>query len=170
MANTPIDPNLKSRYTYRKPHSLKKNGDQLWTNIRPEYTRHPRNQTFPATPMPSFYQTTTSPTSRNNKPTRIRLMKMKKSELYLSVTSVEDNGTFSCIAENRAGSARANFTLHVVIPMPPKPPQVRRNSQFFSNFVVMKSSKSIYFLNSESFNAHVEKWLQKLHFLDYSKS
>ena len=49
---------------------------------------------------------------------------VKKSELYLSVTSVEDNGTFSCIAENRAGSARANFTLHVVIPMPPKPPQV----------------------------------------------
>ena len=47
----------------------------------------------------------------------------KKSELYLSVTSVEDNGTFSCVASNRAGSATANFTLHVVIPMPPKPPQ-----------------------------------------------
>ena len=82
MAITPIDPNLKLRYTYRKPHSLKKNGDPPWTNIRPEYTRHPRNQTFPATPMPSFYQTTISPTSRNNKPTRIRLMKVKKSELY----------------------------------------------------------------------------------------
>ena len=75
---------------------------------------------------------------------------VKKSELYLSVTSVEDNGTFSCIAENRAGSARANFTLHVVIPMPPKPPQVRRNSQFFSNFVVMKSSKSIYIFKKSS--------------------
>ena len=47
----------------------------------------------------------------------------KKSELYLSVTSVEDNGTFVCVASNRAGSATANFTLHVVIPMPPKPPQ-----------------------------------------------
>ena len=47
----------------------------------------------------------------------------KKSELYLSVTSVEDNGTFTCVASNRAGSATANFTLHVVIPMPPKPPQ-----------------------------------------------
>ena len=57
---------------------------------------------------------------------------VKKSELYLSVTSVEDNGTFSCIAENRAGSARANFTLHVVIPMPPKPPQVRQQLSFHS--------------------------------------
>ena len=50
----------------------------------------------------------------------------RKSELFLSATSVDDNGTFACIAENKAGKARAEFTLHVVVPMPPKPPQVRR--------------------------------------------
>ena len=48
----------------------------------------------------------------------------RKSELFLSATSVDDNGTFACIAENKAGKARAEFKLHVVVPMPPKPPQV----------------------------------------------
>ena len=48
-----------------------------------------------------------------------------RSELFLSTATVEDNGTFVCIAENQAGRARATFTLHVVVPMPPKPPQVR---------------------------------------------
>ncbi len=58
---------------------------------------------------------------------------------------MEDNGTFACEAENQvfgfllgrdlvvfsrfsffqAGRAVATFTLHVVVPMPPKPPQVR---------------------------------------------
>lgn len=48
----------------------------------------------------------------------------RKSELFLSATSVDDNGTFSCFAGNKAGKAKAEFTLHVVVPMPPKPPQV----------------------------------------------
>ena len=48
-----------------------------------------------------------------------------KSELFLSATSVDDNGTFACLAQNKAGKAKAEFTLHVVVPMPPKPPQVR---------------------------------------------
>ena len=51
----------------------------------------------------------------------------RKSELFLSATSVDDNGTFACIAENKAGKAKAEFTLHVVVPMPPKPPQVKDN-------------------------------------------
>ena len=51
----------------------------------------------------------------------------KRSELFLSATSVDDNGTFACVAKNNAGTARAEFTLHVVIPVPPKPPQVRKS-------------------------------------------
>ena len=58
----------------------------------------------------------------------------RKSELFLSATSVDDNGTFACIAENKAGKARAEFTLHVVVPMPPKPPQVRRCYGFFCDW------------------------------------
>ena len=49
----------------------------------------------------------------------------KKSELFLTSTSVDDNGTFACIASNSAGIARANFTLHVVVPLDPPPPLVR---------------------------------------------
>ena len=49
----------------------------------------------------------------------------RKSELFLSATSVDDNGTFACFAQNKAGKAKAEFTLHVVVPMPPKPPQVK---------------------------------------------
>ena len=48
----------------------------------------------------------------------------KKSELFLTSTSVDDNGTFACIASNSAGAARANFTLHVVVPLDPPPPLV----------------------------------------------
>ena len=50
-----------------------------------------------------------------------------KSELFLTSTSVDDNGTFACIAKNSAGFARANFTLHVVVPLDPPPPLVRKN-------------------------------------------
>ena len=45
--------------------------------------------------------------------------------MFLSTATVEDNGTFACVAENKAGRAVGRFTLHVVVPMPPKPPQVR---------------------------------------------
>ena len=50
-----------------------------------------------------------------------------KSELILLRTNLDDNGTFQCVAENRAGVAVANFTLNVVVPVPPKPPQAQMN-------------------------------------------
>ena len=50
-----------------------------------------------------------------------------KSELTLLRTNLDDNGTFQCVAENRAGVAVANFTLNVVVPVPPKPPQAGLN-------------------------------------------
>ena len=53
----------------------------------------------------------------------------KKSELFLTSTSVDDNGTFSCIASNSAGIARAEFTLHVVVPLDPPPPLVSKSNQ-----------------------------------------
>ena len=51
-----------------------------------------------------------------------------KSELILLRTNLDDNGTFQCVAENRAGVAVANFTLNVVVPVPPKPPQAEMNT------------------------------------------
>ena len=56
---------------------------------------------------------------------RIKSGVRKKSELFLTSTGVDDNGTFACIASNSAGVARANFTLHVVVPLDPPPPLVR---------------------------------------------
>jgi hypothetical protein len=38
--------------------------------------------------------------------------------------------TSACVAENRAGAANATFELHVVVPMPPKPPQVSSRDIF----------------------------------------
>ena len=54
-----------------------------------------------------------------------------KSELILLRTNLDDNGTFQCVAENRAGVAVANFTLNVVVPVPPKPPQAEMNILHF---------------------------------------
>ncbi|XP_028036036.1 uncharacterized protein LOC114247306 [Bombyx mandarina] len=39
----------------------------------------------------------------------------KKSELYIMGISNEDNGTYTCAAENSAGRARANYTLRILV-------------------------------------------------------
>ena len=61
---------------------------------------------------------------------------MMKSELILLRTNLDDNGTFQCIAENRAGKAVANFTLSVVIPFPPKPPQDVVEDRFQQEYII----------------------------------
>jgi hypothetical protein len=59
-----------------------------------------------------------------------------KSELVLLRTNLDDNGTFQCIAENRAGLAVANFSLSVVIPFPPKPPQDVVEDGFQQEYII----------------------------------
>ena len=59
-----------------------------------------------------------------------------KSELVLLRTRLDDNGTFQCVAENRAGKAVANFSLSVVVPFPPKPPQVVVEEGFQQEYIV----------------------------------
>ncbi|XP_059045655.1 uncharacterized protein LOC131841351 [Achroia grisella] len=39
----------------------------------------------------------------------------KKSELYIFNIDTDDNGTYSCVAENPAGKSRANYTLRVIV-------------------------------------------------------
>ena len=67
----------------------------------------------------------------------------KKSELFLTSTSVDDNGTFSCIASNSAGIARAEFTLHVVVPLDPPPPLVSKSNYSQKIWIYRKRSASI---------------------------
>ena len=59
-----------------------------------------------------------------------------KSELVLLRTNLDDNGTFQCIAENRAGMAVANFTLNVVVPVPPAPPQDVVEERFQKEYLI----------------------------------
>lgn len=59
-----------------------------------------------------------------------------KSELVLLRTNLDDNGTFQCLAENRAGLAVANFTLNVVVPVPPKPPQDVVEDRFQKEYLI----------------------------------
>ena len=59
-----------------------------------------------------------------------------KSELILLRTNLDDNGTFQCVAENRAGQAVANFSLNVVVPFPPKPPQDVVEEGFQQEYIV----------------------------------
>lgn len=39
----------------------------------------------------------------------------KKSELYIYSIAVEDNGTYTCVAENPAGKSRANYTIRILV-------------------------------------------------------
>ena len=59
-----------------------------------------------------------------------------QSELVLIRTNLDDNGTFQCIAENRAGVAVANFTLSVVVPVPPAPPQDVVGDRFQKEYLI----------------------------------
>ena len=60
----------------------------------------------------------------NNKPVKERGARMRvvqqfeavqgiRSELIISNTSLADNGTYTCLAENKAGRVMANYSLHV---------------------------------------------------------
>ncbi|XP_050669680.1 leucine-rich repeat-containing protein 24 [Leptidea sinapis] len=39
----------------------------------------------------------------------------KKSELYIYNIGTDDNGTYSCLAENSAGKARMNYTIKIIV-------------------------------------------------------
>ena len=56
--------------------------------------------------------------------------------MILHRTNLDDNGTFQCVAENRAGVAVANFTLNVVVPVPPRPPQDVVEERFQSEYLI----------------------------------
>ena len=59
-----------------------------------------------------------------------------KSELILVRTHLDDNGTFQCLAENTAGQTVANFSLNVVIPVPPAPPQDVVEEGFQQEYII----------------------------------
>lgn len=60
-----------------------------------------------------------------------------RSDLYIVNAASKENGTYVCTAENRAGYARANFTLAVSpLPTQPPPPPVNADYMFKVSVVV----------------------------------
>ncbi|XP_053696149.1 uncharacterized protein LOC128743574 [Sabethes cyaneus] len=55
----------------------------------------------------------------------------KRSELLIFNTSPDDNGTFSCVAENSAGRVQANYTLHVIVKEEPVVEEVTFSQEYF---------------------------------------
>lgn len=68
----------------------------------------------------------------------------KRSELLIFNISPEDNGTFSCIAENSAGRVQANYTLHVIIKEEPVVEEVTFSQEYF--LIIVGASAATGFL------------------------
>ncbi|XP_055592825.1 uncharacterized protein LOC129744364 [Uranotaenia lowii] len=68
----------------------------------------------------------------------------KRSELLIYNIGPDDNGTFSCIAENSAGRVQANYTLHVIIKEEPVVEQVTFSQEYF--LVIVGASAATGFL------------------------
>ncbi|ETN62662.1 kek1 [Anopheles darlingi] len=68
----------------------------------------------------------------------------KHSELFIYNINVEDNGTYSCVAENSAGRVQTNYTLHVIVKEEPVVEQVTFSEEYF--LVIVGASAAIGFL------------------------
>ncbi|XP_058056875.1 uncharacterized protein LOC131208239 [Anopheles bellator] len=68
----------------------------------------------------------------------------KHSELFIYNINVDDNGTYSCVAENSAGRVQTNYTLHVIIKEEPVVEQVTFSEEYF--LAIVGASAAIGFL------------------------
>lgn len=60
----------------------------------------------------------------------------KRSELFIYNTNPEDNGTFSCIAENPAGRFQANYTIRVIVKEEPVVEEITFSYEHFIIIIV----------------------------------
>lgn len=60
----------------------------------------------------------------------------KRSELFIFNTKAEDNGTFSCVAENLAGKTQTNYTIRVILKEEPVPEQLTFPYEYFLIIIV----------------------------------
>ncbi|EDS44653.1 kek1 [Culex quinquefasciatus] len=68
----------------------------------------------------------------------------KRSELLIFNAGPDENGTFSCIAENSAGRVQANYTLHVIVKEEPVVEEVTFSQEYF--LVIVGASAATGFL------------------------
>lgn len=60
----------------------------------------------------------------------------KRSELYIFNTKPENNGTFSCVAENLAGRTQTNYTIRVIVKEEPIPEKVIFPYEYFLIIII----------------------------------
>uniref|UniRef100_A0AAG5DS98 Ig-like domain-containing protein n=1 Tax=Anopheles atroparvus TaxID=41427 RepID=A0AAG5DS98_ANOAO len=68
----------------------------------------------------------------------------KRSELFIYNITPDDNGTYSCVAENSAGRVQTNYTLHVIVKEEPVVEQVTFSEEYF--LVIVGASAAVGFL------------------------
>ncbi|KFB47769.1 hypothetical protein ZHAS_00015839 [Anopheles sinensis] len=68
----------------------------------------------------------------------------KHSELFIYNITPDDNGTYSCVAENSAGRVQTNYTLHVIVKEEPVVEQVTFSEEYF--LVIVGASAAVGFL------------------------
>lgn len=60
----------------------------------------------------------------------------KRSELFIYNVNTEVNGTFSCIAENKAGRIQANYTIRVIVKAEPVVEEINFSYEYFIIIIV----------------------------------
>lgn len=60
----------------------------------------------------------------------------KRSELFIFNTQTENNGTFSCVAENLAGRTQTNYTIRVIVKEEPIPEKMQFTYEYFLIIIV----------------------------------
>lgn len=62
----------------------------------------------------------------------------KHSEVYIYNVGLEDNGTFSCVGQNVAGTTSSNYTLRVIVKEPPIVKEVSFSKDYM-NYIIASS-------------------------------
>ncbi|XP_053677802.1 uncharacterized protein LOC128727875 [Anopheles nili] len=67
----------------------------------------------------------------------------KHSELFIYNINADDNGTYSCVAENSAGRVQTNYTLHVIVKEEPVVEQVTFSEEYFLAIVAASAATAL---------------------------
>uniref|UniRef100_A0A182PFN4 Ig-like domain-containing protein n=1 Tax=Anopheles epiroticus TaxID=199890 RepID=A0A182PFN4_9DIPT len=67
----------------------------------------------------------------------------KHSELFIYNINADDNGTYSCVAENSAGRVQTNYTLHVIVKEEPVVEQVTFSEEYFLAIVAASAATAV---------------------------
>ncbi|XP_030383199.1 uncharacterized protein LOC115630689 [Scaptodrosophila lebanonensis] len=70
----------------------------------------------------------------------------KRSEIFIYNVGAEDNGTFSCVGQNIAGTTFSNYTLRVIIKEPPVVNEVSFPRDYMNYIVASSAGGGIIFL------------------------